>query len=210
MLHLDASVILPATKKLLYALSEDDATINCRLVGGTSLALQYGHRLSVDLDFFRPDEFDAPALAADLGRRYGLLPVTLTKHTLIGVIDGIKVDFIRHPYPWLSEAIKSDSLRLATDYDIAAMKLNAIVNSGQRIKDFYDVYFLLERFSLLRMVRAYEEKYAPANGMLAIKAVGYFGDIDPKRDPVKMVKRLPFRQVQKRIEQALLNLDKTF
>jgi hypothetical protein len=60
------------------------------------------------------------------------------------------------------------------------------------------------------MVRAYEKKYAPANGMLAVKAVGYFGDIDPKRDPVKMVRKLPFSKVQKRIEEALLDLDKTF
>lgn len=210
MLQFQPEVILPETKYLLYKLSSDAVTTGYRLVGGTSLALQYGHRLSIDLDFFTEEEFDAGALSADLGRRYGMVPLTLARNTLIGVIDDIKVDFIRHPYPWLNDPIKQDSLRLATDYDIASMKLNAIVNSGQRIKDFYDVYFLLERFSLHQMVQAYEEKYVPANGMLAVKAVGYFGDIDPKRDPVKMVNKLPFDRVKSRIQQALLNLDKTF
>ena len=210
MLQLQREVILPGTKDLLYKLSEDTVTDNYRLVEGTSLALQYGHRLSIDLDFFCPDGFDAPALSADLSRRYGMLPLTLTKNTLIGVIDEVKVDFIRHPYPWLTDPIEEGGLRLATDYDIGAMKLNAIVNSGQRIKDFYDVYFLLERFSLHQMVDAYEQKYAPANGMLAVKAVGYFGDIDPTRDPLRMVRKLPFSRVKMRIEQALLNIDQTF
>lgn len=210
MLHFDETVILPGTLDLLYRLSDDEVTEHCRLVGGTSLAIQYGHRLSVDLDFFRLDEFDAGELAADLGRRYGLIPLKQGRNTLIGAINDVKVDFIRHPYPWIDDAIHHETLVLASDLEIAAMKLNAIVNSGQRIKDFYDVYFLLEHFGLGRMIKAYEEKYAPANGMIAAKAVGYFGDIDPEREPVKMVKKLPFKKVQRRIEQALLHFDKTF
>ncbi|WP_420458542.1 nucleotidyl transferase AbiEii/AbiGii toxin family protein [Neolewinella sp.] len=210
MLHLDKRVLLPKTKELLFRLSEDPVTDAYRLVGGTSLAMQYGHRLSIDLDFFTLQEFDAAELNADLRNRYGMVALTLTQNTLIGVIGDIKVDFIRHPYPWLTEPIRGDAIVLATDYDIAAMKLNAIVNSGQRIKDFYDIYFLLEHFTMGQMIEAYETKYVPANGMLAARAVGYFGDIDPEREPVQMVKSLPFGRVQKRIEQALIHFNKTF
>lgn len=210
MLYLEPEVISPNTLNLLHRLSKDTVTDGFRLVGGTSLALQYGHRLSIDLDFFGPDEFSSEELARDLNQRYGLIPVSQGKNTLIGIIEGVKVDFIRHPYPWLTDPIVYEDSLLATDFDIAAMKVNAIVNSGERVKNFYDVYFLLERFSLGEIVDAYERKYAHANGMIAMKALTYFGDIDPDRDPVVMVKKLPFKQVTSRIEKAALNLSQKF
>ncbi len=63
------------------------------------------------------------------------------------------------------------------------MKLNAISNSDKRLKDFIDVYFLLEHYSLNEMIEFYTIKYPRFNPLIPLKAVAYFDDIDPAIDP---------------------------
>ena len=94
--------------------------------------------------------------------------------------------------------------------DIAAMKLHAIVNSGQRLKDFVDVYYLLEHFSIKDMIQFYEAKYERTNPLIAVKALTFFGDIDPNVDPPKMRKALPLEKIKIRINKAVDNATKIF
>jgi hypothetical protein len=103
-----------------------------------------------------------------------------------------------------------DEVRLATTLDISGMKLNAIVNSGQRVKDFIDVYYLLNYHPLQEMLDAYSKKYAHSNPIIALKAITYLDDIDPNLDPPKMKDRLPLSEIKKRILKAVSDPDHIF
>jgi hypothetical protein len=94
--------------------------------------------------------------------------------------------------------------------DIAGMKLHAIIQSGKRLKDFIDIYFLLEHFSMNQMVMFFSQKYTYTNPMIAVKAVIFFGDIDENIDPPKLVKPISVNQIKKRIGEAKLKPDKIF
>jgi hypothetical protein len=94
--------------------------------------------------------------------------------------------------------------------DVAAMKLNAISNSGKRLKDFIDVYFLLEHFSLKEMIEFYSIKYPRFNPLIALKAISYFDDIDPAIDPPKLWVNLPLPEIKKRIQDSVLHSRKKF
>ncbi len=90
------------------------------------------------------------------------------------------------------------------------MKLNAISNSGKRLKDFIDVYFLLEYFSLHEMIEFYTVKYPRFNPLIPLKAINYFDDIDPAIDPPKLKNKLPLSVIKKRIQDSVLHSRKKF
>ena len=136
---LQKQTLAPATFQLLTQLMRDKELDAFRLVGGTSLALQMGHRISVDLDLFSAEPFDEQRLREYLERNYRLQTDYMSPCTLIGEIDGVQIDCMAHQYPWLQVPYVEDDIRLADLEDICAMKLNAIAGNGTRIKDFIDV-----------------------------------------------------------------------
>lgn len=78
------------------------------MVGGTSLALQIGHRKSIDIDLFGKldvDEIEIAKILAGLGKTTIL---NKTKNINIYLIDGIKVDLVNYHYPWLEEVTNAD------------------------------------------------------------------------------------------------------
>jgi hypothetical protein len=96
------------------------------LVGGTSLALQLGHRISIDIELFGSCEIDELLFIETL-EKYGKVNVLKkSKNILICSVDGIKVDFVNYKYPLIDNYTIIDNIRLASIKDIAAMKLNAI------------------------------------------------------------------------------------
>lgn len=173
------------TLELLKTLMSDGNLPSFRLVGGTSLALLIGHRISVDLDLFCESSFDEVSLNDYLRNRYGLRTEFIDRETVKGEIDGVQIDCIAHRYPWIRPSVCEDGIRLASMEDVCAMKLNAIVGNGTRIKDFIDVAYLTERFTFNQMLDFFEEKYG-ASRMLPIKAVTYFEDINTD-EPVRML-----------------------
>ncbi len=197
MLHKET--IDAATLELLKRLMGDERLQGFVLVGGTSLALQMGHRISVDLDLFTEKEFEADELREYLERNYHLQTDYLAFATVKGEVEGVQVDCIAHAYPWLKPFAVEEGVRLASLEDICAMKLNAIAGNGTRIKDFVDVAHLSSRFSLEQMLKFYEEKYQ-ANPLMPLKGIVYFADIN-KNAPVKMAdgKPLDWKSIEKRL-----------
>ena len=197
MLHKET--IDAATLELLKRLMGDERLQGFALVGGTSLALQIGHRISVDLDLFTEKEFEADELREYLERYYHLQTDYLAFATVKGEIEGVQVDCIAHAYSWLKPFVLEEGVRLASLEDICAMKLNAIAGNGTRIKDFVDVAHLSSRFSLEQMLKFYEEKYQ-ANPLMPLKGIVYFADIN-KNAPVKMAngKPLDWKSIEKRL-----------
>jgi hypothetical protein len=133
-------------------------------VGGTALSLQLGHRKSIDIDLFTPYPFDAHAMADHLESTYKAEDINVLGNTLYSYIDNVKTDMLAHRYPWIGPVQEIEGIRMASLDDIAAMKLNAIVNDGSRLKDFVDIHFLLERSSLDELTSAYVAKYQDVTG----------------------------------------------
>ena len=186
MLHLEA--IEPATLELLKRLQALPTFAETRLVGGTALALQLGHRVSVDLDVFGKWDY-----AADLQLELsGVGHAEKESGTPNGrmaffYVNGVKVDCVAYDmYPWLEPPVEESGVRLAGVKDIAAMKVNAITNRGTR-KDFVDMARLLDDYSLEDIFSWYREKYPAANPALAMRSMSYFVDAETMPMPRMLV-----------------------
>ena len=168
--------------EILNSVMQNPLFIGYRLVGGTSLALQLGHRQSIDLDFFGEQPIDEDAFLSAL-KPIGVVHVLKkSKNILILTVNNIKVDFVHYSYPWLDPALELNGIRLATKKDIAAMKLNAIAGRGSK-KDFIDLYYLLKEISLHEMLHAYQEKYKGGSVFMVQKSLTYFEDADSETSP---------------------------
>lgn len=128
---LQTSTVKESTLELLRKLQAEPLLGTTRLVGGTALSLQIGHRESQDLDLFSVEPLETMLVQQMLVDKYGFMPTVIAENTLIGFIQGVKIDVIYHPFPWLEAAIEEDGIRIATKTDIAAMKVHAIINSGK-------------------------------------------------------------------------------
>jgi len=176
------------TYEILKQLQAQPALKNLRLVGGTALALQFGHRKSIDIDLFGEldaDEFDV------LNQVKSVSPVTIlkkTKNINVFLLNGIKVDIVNFPYPWLYPSVKQNDLVLARIEDIASMKLSAITGRGTR-KDFIDLFFLLKHFSLSQMLNFYKQKYPEGTEFLVIKSLTYFNDAEQDEFPFMLIQQ---------------------
>lgn len=195
---LSYETVEPRTLELLKSLMQEPAFNDMRLVGGTALALQYGHRQSIDLDFFG-DLTCEQEKTQEILSKYGKVTVLKeTKNIRIYVVDNIKVDFVHYScYPWLEDAIFEDGIRLASPVDIAAMKINAIEGRGTR-KDFVDVFFLLKHYSLQEILSFYKAKYPNYSDFRAMMSLTYFDDAEMQPMP-KMFDKTSWAEMQKAI-----------
>jgi hypothetical protein len=174
------------------------------LVGGTALTLQMGHRISEDIDLFTPHDMDQEFILETLKQEFGksFVVSALSHNTINCTVSNIKIDFLRHGYPYVDKMVVEDNIRMLGLSDIAAMKLNAIAGNGTRIKDFIDVYFLQDRFSLKQMFSFYKKKYANQDMYHVRKSLTYFNDIPPDSwKTVRLIKEkeLNFDMVKKKL-----------
>jgi len=158
MLHKESHIVSAETFLLIQQLEALPELNDFILVRGTALALQLGHRNSLDIDLFSQIDFDYGLLTDFSTKRFSFKETFVRKNTIIEFINKIKVDFITHPYKYVRPPITEEGITFLSKEDIAAMKLNAIINSGQRLKDFIDIYFLLEHFSIKDMLGFFETK----------------------------------------------------
>lgn len=185
---LSYQTIAPHTLELLRLLMAQPLLSGTRLVGGTSLALQYGHRNSIDLDFFGSLNDDLLAFHLCLESIGRLRVIKETKTIRIYDLEGVKIDFVDYArYPWLVDAVEEDGLRLASPMDIAAMKINAIEGRGSR-KDFVDIYYLLQHYSLEDILGFYQKKYPEYSMFRALMSLTYFEDAEKQVMPKMFTK----------------------
>lgn len=180
---LQYQTIYPATLQLLKDLQSLELLKECRLVGGTALALQLGHRRSVDLVFFGTVPQTPDELQDLLRENHDVTIVKESKNIHIYLIDGVKVDIVNYKYDWIDTPVEEDGIRLADVKDIAAMKVAAIIGRGTK-KDFIDLYFLLKQYSLKELLELYLQKYPDGSLFIAIKSLSYFEDAEADPMPV--------------------------
>lgn len=172
----------PELLELLKKLMSEDFFKNFILVGGTSLALQIGHRNSIDIDLFGNQNI-IPDIFIDKLNEFGNVEISqASKNIFITSINDVKVEFVNYKYPLLENFIEINGIRLASKQDIAAMKLNAILGRGSR-KDFIDLYFLLNDFSLKEMIAFFNKKYSDGSVFLLFKSLTYFAEADAQPQP---------------------------
>ena len=159
MLHKDKFIIDPLTFTLIQELQQINELRSFNLVGGTALALQLGHRNSIDIDLFTQEEFNAEIIF-NCTSHLGFSSTLFKNNTVLSTINNIKTDFIRHNYPILKPIIEEEGIRMLSLEDIAAMKIHVIAQSGKRLKDFIDLYYLLQLFSLSQILSYFTKKNA--------------------------------------------------
>ena len=193
------STIESKTFELLERLMGDEKFNDFHLAGGTALALQLGHRKSIDLDLFSLEDFNFDYINQYLKAKYDFIDSYFEKNTLKGFIKEIKIDFLTHTYPFVAPVVTDDNVRLYSVNDIAAMKLNAITHNGTRVKYFIDIAYLSSVISLSEMLDSYETKYS-SNYFTALKSLLYFDDID-FNEPIQMtVGKFQWKAISKRLE----------
>jgi hypothetical protein len=170
------------------------------LVGGTALALLYGHRKSIDIDLFSNFNFDAGKLLENLSTDFQFQLFFSAENTIKGCINGIQIDLIAHRYPMIGMPVITEGISILAVEDIAAMKLNDISISGQRVKDFIDIYYLLDKFSLAELISFYKNKYSQYNEVNVLKSITWFNDVILDDWPVILKdKDLKWEEVKDRI-----------
>ena len=171
---LQTSTVKESTFGLLKRLQAEPLLATTRLVGGTALSLQIGHRESDDLVLFSVEPLEGMLVQKLLVDKYGFVPSVVSDNTLIGFVEGVK---------------------------IAAMKMHAIINSGKRPKDFVDVAFLSMCYSYNQIKQLLLRRYPAYDPIMADKAIIYFGDIDEMIIPeIRMIGyQFDFQAVEKRI-----------
>lgn len=205
--------VLPkAAQNALAVLGKSKLLKNSYLAGGTGLALQIGHRISIDLDFFTGQKFNARAMMralADLP-----LDFQLEKEdwgTILGRLGKIKFSLFFYGYPLLTSTENFLNINIVSIKDIAAMKLAAISERGTK-RDFVDLYFILAKEKILTLAEAlqlYDQKFKllRQNKTHLLKAITYFTDAEGTDVP-KMLKPVVWKEVKKYFEREVKFLAK--
>jgi len=160
------------------------------LGGGTAVALYFGHRRSVDFDWFTPDKIEDPIVLAERARESGLRlrDVQVAPSTLHGLVEEVRVSFFEYPYPQIADftAMPDHGIALASLDDLACMKLAAIAQRGSR-KDFIDFYVIALRHRPLKdAIELYRRKYSIEDVAHLLVGLTYFDDADDEPMPVML------------------------
>lgn len=146
------------------------------MAGGTALALQLGHRTSLDFDFYSKEKLESEKFAMHLRQ---LLPSTKISHqtddTFLAIASGVNISVFYYPYQLLRDFVDFSPVQLASLEDIAAMKIVAIVQRARQ-RDFLDLYYLIERLGMAEVVTSAYKKYPwyEENNQIVLTALTYF------------------------------------
>lgn len=176
-------VISAPTEATLHALRDRKLLDNFYLAGGTGLALQFGHRLSLDLDFFAPEHFDEEALLQRIQSLPGFALAAKAPYTIHATVEKTKVSFLGYAYPVLYPPALFLEVAVADPRDIACMKLSAIVSRGTK-RDFVDLYVCAQHYGLKEILHLFERKFAKTNysRVHVLKSLAFFSDAE--KDPM--------------------------
>ncbi|WP_020595109.1 nucleotidyl transferase AbiEii/AbiGii toxin family protein [Spirosoma panaciterrae] len=175
------------------------------LAGGTNLALQFGHRLSIDIDLFTNQSFPEQEIFDELLAVFPtLIKTDEGRNTLSLFIEGVKVDLLAHRYPLLKPFTFDEGIRFWSVEDVIAMKLGAVSGRGAK-KDFWDIAELLNHFALTDILQFFVAKYPNSDPGYVIRSLTYFDDAEPQADPVT-VKAITWSQVKDKVLQAVRSL----
>lgn len=186
------NTVSPLLKQVLTDLMQEELFTPFRLVGGTSLSLQIGHRVSVDIDLFTAADYgsiDFKDIRKFLENKYAYCSSRNLDNVSFGTyfeVGNSKDDFVKidlyYTDDFIFEVISKDGIRMASENEIIAMKLDIVLRAGRK-KDFWDLHYYLDKVSIDEMISFYEQRYPYTDcSMITRQFVNYEladADFDP-------------------------------
>lgn len=191
------------TRRLLDEIEKIKELDNFYLAGGTALALEIGHRKSIDLDWFSEKPFSTEEVKNKL-KSLGKLKIDEElEDTLNCNLNGVKLSFFEYPYKNLFPFEKYNKIRLADLRDIACMKINAISSRGSK-KDFIDLYFILQKILLDNLLKLFDKKYKDIeyNHLHILKSLTYFDEAEKQPSPI-MLEKVSWSDIKQEIDKKV-------
>ena len=189
--------LLPDTLRGIKLVSDFPEIQKAYLAGGTALALQIGHRISIDLDFFTQNEFSKTQVLAKLSSLKDFVEEGTVKWTIWGKIGKTKFSIFYYKYPLLEKTRLFEGIQLASLADIAAMKIHAISDRGTR-RDFIDTFFLSKKYNLEEMLSFYQKKYGVLEDHLysILRSLDYFEDAEKETQMPNMITDVDWEKIK--------------
>ncbi len=193
------NAVTPVMQELLETIGQQPFSRRFYLAGGTALALQLGHRPSVDLDFFSESDEVTPATQAEILAHLAPLKPTVIEqawgHFLLAIRQ-TQVGFFAYGYPLLRPARLAGGVAVADPVDIGLMKLDALISRAAR-KDFYDLYFINRIITLDGLLVLGEQKYPHARDfeVEAVRSLAFFRNADRDVSP-NLIEIVPWETVK--------------
>jgi len=152
---------IPKTTRALFELLNNEIkSQKFYLAGGSGLALQIGHRISEDLDFFTSIHFKPNILARYLNSTFTYQEILVSSDTLYCNLNQVKVSFIYYGVPLVYPTFKFKEVEAASWQDILAEKFKTLSQRGSR-KDFYDIYFTIsiQNISICNAIEIFKKRF---------------------------------------------------
>ena len=180
MKNLHWNTVSPLLKKILLDLMQQELFLPFRLVGGTALSLQIGHRMSVDIDMFTDAEYrsvDFDSIKAFLKNKYTYFNYSSIDAVAFGTyfeVGNSKDDFVKidlyYTDDFVFEELVVDEVRMASIEEIIAMKLDVILRGGRK-KDFWDLHYFLDKTPIDKMISFFQKRYPYNDDWIKIKTM---------------------------------------
>lgn len=182
------NVLNPKTRSLIKTLKANNFPKNSCLGGGTAIALQLGHRLSADLDFFTSSQFNENQWEEKLKKELGFKLIQKDWQTLTGSAKGVKLSLFGYKYKLLQKPLKFYNTLIASLPDLATMKLETIISRGAK-RDFLDIYFLAQKYSLEQLLNFHQKRHVNLSErrLLIKKGLVFFDEADKDEMPCMFV-----------------------
>jgi len=192
------NTVSPLLKQVLIDLMQEELFAPFRLVGGTSLSLQIGHRVSVDIDLFTAADYgsiDFKDIRSFLENKYPYCSSRNLDNVAFGTyfeVGNSKNDFVKidlyYTDEFIFDLVSKDDIRMASENEIIAMKLDVVLRGGRK-KDFWDLHYYLDKVSIDEMISFYEKRY-PYTDCSGIKSQFVnFELADPDFDPMCLLNK---------------------
>lgn len=171
------------TEQVLERIEKNSIFDNFYLAGGTALALQLGHRKSIDLDWFTK-EFPKHEQIKQTFSELGPIVIHESPGTIDLVIQDVKISFLEYKYPLLESLVEFEKIKMASVIDIACMKISAISSRGSK-KDFVDLFEVMKKYPLSNILQAFHDKFVDVSyqDTHILKSLVFFDDANEDPDP---------------------------
>jgi len=197
--------------QILVSIGTADYSSRFYLAGGTALALQLGHRLSIDLDFFSETDEVLEKTRQEIIKHLTKNPLQVLEKTdgnLLLMVENTRVGFFGYGYPLTKPVIIVEGTRLAALEDIGLMKLDAVISRGAR-KDFYDLFYITQEIPLNALFELAKVKFSVVRdfGMIALEHMVLFDNADRDIQPI-LRDSLPWDSIKQFFLQQAEQLEK--
>lgn len=203
-MHLET--ISPTCLRLVSDLANLDFTEDFYLVGGTALALQIGHRTSIDLDFFSTQEFDPTSWRADFETIAEVKDLRSRKNNIIGSLNDVKVEYLHFAYPPRFPLVEWNGIKMINPTDIGLFKILAILGRNRK-KDIIDLYFIDKYVQDIRQIlKTFTEKYDEGDVNLLKQLEILFDDEEVEKSSMPMMlMEVDWKQAYTHVKEKLTN-----